>query len=162
MILSAHAALGAAIGAATNCPAVAVPVALVSHLLLDSFPHADIAHLVKPLESGELSDEQPRWVPIVIGADLTISAIIILVGAILYPDRVWSIVLGGLVAILPDFQYAPGFGPWLCRQFWYKPYEWLHERGHIHFPLTYAQRYWGYHPQILALIGSILWLLRAA
>lgn len=158
MMLSMHSSVGAAIGASTNNPFAAIPAALVSHLLLDSFPHTDIAHLAPLNKDGTMSNIIPKWVPIVVVFDLLLTIAIVTLGVLTYPERATAIILGAFFGIFPDFQYAPKFGPWLYKQFWYKGYAWLHENGHCHFPLSYAQRFYGFHPQILCLIGGVAWL----
>lgn len=159
MLLTAHAVWGAGIGAVTGNIYVTAIAAPASHLLLDSFPHTDLAHLHKPGPDGELSDELAGWVPYVIVADVVMSILVVAWTAWLcnYPVPV---IIGGIMGVFPDFQYAPGFGTWLVRQRWYSWYKWLHEPGHIHFPLLYWQKWWGFHTQAMAVAGGILFINR--
>lgn len=158
MTLSAHCAVGAALGAALGNPWVVIPVALASHLILDSFPHTDLAHLRKPNSDGTLSDDLAWWAYAIVLIDILIVIAILVWSMTKAPALAGSIATGAVAGMFFDYQYIPVFGPWMSRQWWYRGIHWLHEPGHMHFPLRYDQRWYGIHTTLITIVSGILWL----
>lgn len=93
-----HALTGAAVAAAINKPALALPAALLSHFATDGIPHWD--YQLKP----HIARRQ-----LVMLADLALSLGLLLFLAVTVDANPWLIVAGGLLGILPDTMWLKFF-----------------------------------------------------
>jgi hypothetical protein len=93
-----HALTGAAVAAAINQPALALPAALLSHFLTDGIPHWD--YQLKP----HIARRQ-----LVMLADLALSLALLLFLGVTVDANPWLIIAGGLLGIAPDFMWLPYF-----------------------------------------------------
>jgi hypothetical protein len=93
MLTTAHAVTGAAIGAILVEPAVVLPVALASHYFLDTIPHWQ--ETLAPYVPNKYTYMR---IPI----DLLLSASLVYVVILLKGNHASIIIIGALVANLPD------------------------------------------------------------
>lgn len=91
-----HALTGALVAVAIDEPLVSLPVALLSHFLIDALPHWN--YQIK-------GNRKLR--PMVIGIDLVLSTVGIAALALVLDVSAWLFFLGGLLAILPDLMWLP-------------------------------------------------------
>lgn len=99
-----HALTGATIGLLVPGPAIALPVALASHFMLDSIPHFGI-------NEDRLIDEdiQTRWFLVLLLTDAVLCFALV---AILYESGAahWLLAAAcAFVAAVPDFMLVPRF-----------------------------------------------------
>lgn len=100
MLLINHTLTGVALGLTIDNPAVIVPTAVASHLLLDTTPHFG------PPQHWKFGFRAP-WFLIVGGVDFALSIGITAMSLVIWPDRVVQILCGVIGADLPDFLYIP-------------------------------------------------------
>jgi hypothetical protein len=88
-----HALTGAAIGLAVQQPLLVLPLAILSHFVLDAIPHFD----------HEVYRHGSKYFMRIMICDglLAVGSIIALM--IFFPAAAWAVVLGALGATLPDF-----------------------------------------------------------
>lgn len=99
MLLTNHTLTGVVLGLTIDNPAVLAPTAVASHLVLDSVPHFGIA-LKEPWY------RDPKF--IVLGsADFALSALVAGGACIVWPHRIFHILIGVIGAQLPDLTYIP-------------------------------------------------------
>lgn len=91
MTITPHAIVGAGIGLAFKNPWLVVPTALASHFLLDTIPHWDP-------DLDKMREALPFIIP-----DAVVASILVAVTAYIHPGHVYSIALGSVVALIPDF-----------------------------------------------------------
>lgn len=103
-----HTIVGAAIAAKVGNPALALPLALASHFIVDALPHWN-PHLNRELkEHGRVTSRTTAFVAIdVVGsliAGFTIASTVL-------PNitHFWVVILGAFLAVLPDVVEAPYF-----------------------------------------------------
>jgi hypothetical protein len=104
MTATNHAITGALIGLSIGNPAVAIPLAFISHFALDAIPHYDQAEqdMAKRLGSKQFIYEQ-----LILGAGLCLSLVIAL--AITHP-RHWLVAsVCAFAATSPDLFWIPRF-----------------------------------------------------
>lgn len=103
-----HTVVGAAIAAKVGNPALALPLALASHFVVDMLPHWN-PHLNKELkEHGRVTTRSTVFVAVdVVGSLFAGSAI----ASTVLPDitHFWIVILGAFLAVLPDVVEAPYF-----------------------------------------------------
>lgn len=103
-----HAVIGATIAAKVGNPALALPLALASHFVLDMVPHWN-PHLNTELrEKGKISKKST----LIIFLDVLLSIIsVAYISSQFLPnqEKFYYILLGGFIGILPDVLEAPYF-----------------------------------------------------
>jgi hypothetical protein len=106
MLSTPHAVVGAAIAASVSNPALGLPLAFVSHFVLDKVPHYN-PHLNTELkENGKVTKKSTKLILF----DITLAFIMSLaIASTALPDigRFIVIMLGALMGILPDLIEAP-------------------------------------------------------
>jgi hypothetical protein len=88
-----HVLTGSAIALAFRQPALVVPLAFLSHFVLDAIPHFD--HPIYQYGS--------RYFTAIMATDAVISLTTVVILMLLVPQLALSIALGALGAIVPDF-----------------------------------------------------------
>ena len=108
MMVTPHLLAGAAVAKLARRPALAWPLALASHFVLDAIPHVHPASLFDGAETG-LTDTA------IVAGLLDVSLGVLLVAVLALPRHDRKLLLGGaLCGFLPDLIDAlPGIGPWL-------------------------------------------------
>lgn len=103
-----HAVVGAAIAAKVGNPALALPLALASHFVVDALPHWN-PHLNRELkEHGRITSRTTTFVVVdVVGSLIAGFGI----ASTVLPDitHFWVVILGAFLAVLPDVVEAPYF-----------------------------------------------------
>lgn len=94
MISTNHVLGGTAIALAVKQPALAIPLAFLSHFVFDVTPHWDYY--------GEGQVATPKWWRAWI-LDGTGSGLVLVLLALAAPQYAWTVVLSGFCAELPDF-----------------------------------------------------------
>lgn len=108
MIELPHTIVGAALAAKIGNPALALPLALGSHFVLDMLPHWDPHIRTEKITLGELQPRTKRVIAIDVVASLVVG---ILIATTVLPDIKHFIVvlLGAFLAVLPDVLEGPYF-----------------------------------------------------
>lgn len=91
-----HAVTGALVAVVVKEPLIALPVALLSHFVIDSLPHWDYA-----------VPNHPAIRRLVIGSDMMLSLLLIVALALVAGDKAWLVLACGFLAILPDSMWLP-------------------------------------------------------
>lgn len=100
MTASNHVVAGAVIAAAVPQAAIALPLAFVSHFIMDALPHYGDTDKHSWLN---------RHFKYVLGIDLLLT-LIFLIGLTVFQPANWGLLaLGGLVAVSPDVLWLPYF-----------------------------------------------------
>ncbi len=97
MLTTPHTATGIAIGVLLPNPVIALPLAFVSHFVLDQIPHWQ--ETLYPYEPNRMT-----WIRVPI--DLAVSVFLVTWAASLHPGLTGNIWLSAFVANLPDFDSA--------------------------------------------------------
>jgi hypothetical protein len=96
MTATNHGLMGAAVAVIfRNYPAIALPLALVSHFVLDSLPHYDYGE-------GRVSMKSPRFRRMVT-SDAIIAVLTTLFVAFAWYEIWWLVILCAFIAACPDF-----------------------------------------------------------
>jgi hypothetical protein len=105
MTATNHMLTGAVIAAAVQQPLLVVPLAFVSHFVLDMFPHFGVE------ESDTAARNNHPLFRIVLTADLVILALVLVLVPILFNDHVsgWILLLGMIAAWIPDVVWIVHF-----------------------------------------------------
>lgn len=121
-----HMATGAIIGAAINSPIIAMPVAFLSHFLLDILPHYG-------------NDHNSKRFRILIAADAILVVFIVLGLLIAQPHKWLSMLVCGLLAMSPDLMWLPEF----VRALRKKEAKARNQLMHLHQRIQWGERVWG-------------------
>lgn len=138
-----HLATGAVIALALDKPLLVVPLALVSHFVLDGVPHFGY-----PGEEGYAEAFRHRLSYFSLIFDLLgIGILLTLLGT-----RHWYAAVAGLIAASPDLM-------WLYRYFGFerrgkRPPDWWIAR--FHMKIQWCEREWGIIIEIIYSIGALL------
>jgi hypothetical protein len=97
MTATNHVVAGAVVVAVVSNPVLGLPLALISHLVLDALPHYGNTNV-----SG-------RAFLYALAADAGLASAFLLCVAILQPDRWPWIIAGGVIAASPDLLWFPGW-----------------------------------------------------
>lgn len=156
---STHAATGAVIGMLITNPAAAFVAGMASHLYLDTFPHLDPGHYGRQDEDGRYR-EFPNYVPLQKAAmAIDFVAMFALIGW-LWATRGISLSVGSAIfgAVLPDILLLlPRVGFTVFNQKWFA---WFHHLHHdVHFRITWNQRVWSWHNELIIFVLSLWWLI---
>lgn len=172
MVLLPHALVGAAIGAAVKNPVLSLLVGIVSHHVLDAFPHLDYGSRVirksGPRYLGrkpEFSPDSPRkfdetfWK--ILFVDFTIAWSVFLWIFYRLPQNLWvSVFCGAFGSLLPD---VISFYPPLVRKFT-KKFRWAAGISQIHnffhWGLPVRNVFWGVFWQANVSIGALVYISR--
>ena len=146
MLVSPHVTAGVALGAMIGNPIMVIPLAIISHFVLDLIPHWQ----------ETLAPYKPTWKTYVrIPIDLAIGLVIVLLAVRLQPDQAWSIWLGAIFASGPDLDVAIVTFPKLKRGLLERYWDW-----HCAIQRE-TSSLWGVLPQ-LAVVGlGVLTIYRA-
>ena len=135
-----HTLAGTIIAVITPTPLVPV-VALLSHFILDTFPHFGRSQTVKPYN---------KKFKLVLIIDALLCFSFLALGLYLFPDKRLAIILGAFFANLPDFM-------WLLRDFAKVPsLKWFFNFSE---KIQWGERPWGWILEILYAIAFIVILL---
>ncbi len=151
MLETPHVALGAAIAVAIPNPLISIPLAFVSHFILDMTPHWNPHLNTETKKYGYLTNKTL----FIIGLD--IACAITLVGFIAYhalpnSSLFFNILLTSFASVSPDIVEGPYF------LFGYKTRlidAWIKFQKSIQ---TDANFFWGMSTQILTLGASLFWI----
>lgn len=115
MLVSPHITAGVALGAAIGNPVIVVPLAILSHFVLDTVPHWQ-----ETLAPYHPTKKTFIRIPI----DLAIGALIIWVGLAARPEHAVGILLGALFASAADLDVIVITHPHLKKGLLHKYWEW--------------------------------------
>jgi hypothetical protein len=93
-----HAATGAILALTIKQPALVLPLAFVSHLVLDSVPHFGVGENQREVSK---SAERMLWSDIILVPSFFIAMLLI--------TQNWLVIAAMLMAILPDLIWFPSF-----------------------------------------------------
>lgn len=153
MTATNHALTGAVIALAVHQPAIAIPLAFLSHFVLDAFPHFGI------YEEDVLKRNKHPLFRGVVGVD-TIVAFGVIIGApfITHIHTAWGTILACmLAAILPDSVWIWRYIKEIRTQI-RKPHNWF---TNFHQKIQWSETPWGLSVEaawfafVLALIGRL-------
>lgn len=138
-----HLATGAIIALALDNPVLAVPLALVSHFVLDGVPHFGFAG-----EEGYVEAFRHRLSYFSVIFDIIGTGILL---SLLGPEN-WFAMAVGLVAASPDIM-------WLYRYFMFErigksPPNWWIARFHV--KIQWCERQWGIVIEVIYSIAALL------
>ncbi len=145
MTASNHVVAGAVIAAAVPQAAIALPLAFVSHFIMDALPHYG---------DNDKHSWLNRHFKYVLGIDLLLTVIFI-GGLLAFQPANWVILaLGGLVAVSPDILWLPYFLADLKHQ----------QKEHSKLAkflkwIQWGERPWGIYIEAAVLIGLFALLL---
>lgn len=153
-----HAAAGLTVTAAIPNPAIGIPLAILSHYVLDRIPHGDLR---KPPVMAAWPEGKRLAITELI--DLPLAALVVWHLTTVFPGTpTWYLVAGAIAGILPDMLWGgkfllerlgwkiPGLTPLLARH--HQWHEWIHVRQAQDIPFMAGI---GYH---LVVIGGLLLL----
>lgn len=149
MTASNHVVAGAVIAAAVPQAAIALPLAFVSHFIMDALPHYG---------DNDKHSWLNRHFKYVLGIDLLLT-VVFLGGLLAFQPNNWGIlVLGGLVAVSPDVLWLPYFLADLKHQ----------QKEHSKLAkflkwIQWGERPWGIYIEaavLVSLFGLLLYLVR--
>ena len=155
MLSIAHVFVGAAVGAATGNPVVAVLAGVLSHHLLDQIPHWDVGSFYAP----DFDTDEPNRRDYLIAAVDGLSAAGILWWlAVTYSFGAWiPLVAGGVGGLLPDlWHHIPLWKKWTrtapitCR--------WFELHDHFHWTVPQSMMWWGLATQFAVISLAWWWL----
>lgn len=138
---SNHVVAGALIGAVVAQPATALPLALVSHFVMDALPHYG-------------DNNKHSWLNRHFHYVLMVDAVLalIFIGALIFLQPAnWVLILAcGLVAVAPDIVWLPHYIADLRQQ----------ERRHGWFArfskwIQWGERPWGIYLEVIVFVGLI-------
>lgn len=128
MTTTNHVITGVIIVLAIHNPAVALPLAFLSHFVLDALPHFG--------RTKELSNKKSPLFAVGLGADIICALAVFSMVALIAPAHWQLIILGGIVSASPDLLWLPGYIT-ILRNHRYRP-------GPVRKLLGYIQ--WGERP----------------
>lgn len=144
MTASNHVVAGAVIAAAIPQAAVAIPLAFISHFVMDALPHYG---------DNDNHSWLNRHFKYVLGIDLLITIVILATLAVAQPIGWVLLVICGLVAVSPDILWVPYFLADLKHE----------QREHSRLAKLLKWIQWGEHPWgiyiELAALGALITLL---
>jgi hypothetical protein len=96
MTATNHALTGAVVALAVKKPELAIPLAFISHFVIDVIPHFEARDLPK------------KFANLFIYADVVISAVLAIFLAFIFSTKVsaWLIFICSVLAVSPDFMWA--------------------------------------------------------
>lgn len=146
MTATNHALTGAIIVLAIDKPALALPLALLSHFVLDALPH---------FGNYARAPHDSRLFMLILATDTAIATSIMVTLYVFLPSAWLVAVAGCLLAMSPDLMWIPGYIRALSghKQ---KAHTNLIIRWHKH--IQWAERPWGFFVEIGWFMGG-LWLL---
>jgi len=142
MILIPHMLVGAAIGAQTSNVWVAFSLGLISHYLMDVFPHWEYLTEVNAFNSDHVKK---------ILLDFVIGIILVLV-LVWFNPNIMIILIAVIGSILPDFLHG------ICFNFkikWLRPHLIIHHKIHASKRLSF----WQGMPIIVIVSLAAIWVL---
>ena len=95
MTATNHVLTGVVLLSIIHNPAIGLPVALVSHVLLDMFPHF----------GNEL--KQAKSFTLILFSDMTLAALVLLTLFLARPVHYWLLIAGGVTCASPDLLSIP-------------------------------------------------------
>ncbi len=135
-----HTVTGALLGAVIGNPVIALPAALLSHLVLDAIPHS----------GGGKGSHTTTWFKLELAVDAALSASFLLTIALLQLPQWPLLVACGILGAAPDL--------------WWLPY-WIWELqgrprkfdpiGRFLARIQWYERPWGYGVELVWLVGSL-------
>lgn len=152
MLETPHVAIGAAIATKVANPALSLPLALLSHLLVEKVPHWNPHIFTEKDKTGVVSKKSLKII-------ILDSSLALLVGGFIairtYPDikRVTVILLASFLSVLPDLIEAPYFFLNLNKP-WIKKY--IHWQRGLQQDTTFL---FGMVTQTIVVIIALWWAL---
>ena len=152
MMVTAHVAVGAAVGVATGNPLLGLAAGIASHFVCDMVPHFDAGSFMAP---GKEIYGVREYVWAV--ADIVVSTGFIVIMA-RHSSNPAALVAGGIGGALPDITFNTPFWSEWTREI--PGFKWLHHRIHENMHWTAPAPDWlaGTITQLVA-IGGALWFL---
>jgi hypothetical protein len=147
MTATNHVLTGAVIALAVKQPALAIPLAVLSHFVLDALPHY-------ALKSGRVFDYGKKsYANLVSPIDAGVAVVILIwLGFFLDADISNALlVICAFAAYLPDIFWLPTFVKELKTHTW-EPRNWflrLHQR------IQWSERPWGIYVEIVWAVGAV-------
>lgn len=153
MTLTAHIAIGSAIGLATANPAVAFLFGWVSHHFADAIPHSDLGSVGANVENVLSNRKELK----IVFVDILLSIAIFII-YILKSDRDALVFWGAFGGMFPDVvDNSPFWSPWLRKRFPFNVFHFVHEK--IHTTIKNRKILWlGLLTQVVAVILSLCYL----
>ena len=105
MLFLNHGLSGIALGLSIDNPAILIPTALASHLVLDAVPHFGFSDVHFESDNGTEFRIPKVFVTGIVDGCIAISLLI--VALISFPTRRGHILIGWFVAVSPDLFYLP-------------------------------------------------------
>lgn len=136
-----HTVTGAIVGAVVGIPVIAMPAALLSHLVLDAIPHS----------GDERVDRGSNRFKIELLIDAALSAGFLLALAFLQPPQWQLLIACGILGAAPDLLWFP-YWIWELHG---KPRE-LDPVGRFLAWIQWSEKPWGYFVEGIWLVGSII------
>src|SRR5579862_4850839 len=99
MTATNHVLTGLLIVSVVHNPVIALPLAFLSHFLVDALPH--YGDVLMGLNSFKFK--------LILGADMYIALMILGLVFILHPANMWPLIIGGSLAASPDLMWLPNF-----------------------------------------------------
>lgn len=146
MTATNHVLAGAVIAAAVHQPAIALPLAFLSHFLLDALPHYG------DREDPARALARLKWV---LPVDSAVALAVLLSLVLLGPLHWQIVVLGGVLGASPDLLQIPRYIRYLRTGNSAPDKDWLSRFHHI---IQWGERSWGIFAEIIY-AGILLVLL---
>ncbi len=99
MTATNHVLTGVLIVSVVHNPAIALPLALLSHFVSDALPH--YGDMLVGLSSFKFK--------LILGADVYLAFMMLVLLLILHPAHMWLLIFGGILAASPDLMWLPDF-----------------------------------------------------
>ena len=153
MTLTAHVAIGSAVGLATGNPVAAFLFGWLFHHVADATAHSDLGSVGAKIDNL-LSDKKNLKM---VFADIVV-AIIIFIIFTLKSDRNALVFWGALGGMFPDLvDNSPLWSPIIRKYFPFNYFHLIHET--VHFTITIKKYFWlGILTQVVAVTASLLYL----
>jgi hypothetical protein len=148
MVSLAHSFAGATIACAFPNPTIYIPLALLSHYILDAIPHYDLGSTIKNYEKNKKTSLILAFI------DVSIAFITIVIFGYLTHKNL-NFYLGAFLGILPDIIDAP-------TNFFNKKYKLLIFFNKIHGKYHHNSKnvFNGIFPQVIVIIIAILLMVK--
>lgn len=150
MTITNHILAGALIGLAAKEPALALPLALGSHFVMDAMPH--FGYKGNNGYSGALKYRLSYWVGII---SLVTSVLVV---ALLINNQLWLALAAGIMAALPDLL---GIYNYIKYEKHGQKAQGILKAVHVQFhrAIQWCERPWGIYVELVAFVGLLLLLI---
>jgi hypothetical protein len=150
MLSTPHLLTGAAIVLTVPQPELSLPLAFLSHFVLDAIPHTEPGTFLSQTRTEPTvpSKIEMKW------AALDFFVGFLILGFLFLRSKNPFLLYGGFLAVLPDFIDNVPYWHQLRERFVFRQIHWFH--GRAHFSLEKKYWPWGVFTQLVLLLAAFL------